>query len=103
MFGSELFAGGFLLSQPRFEVGVDPLGKGNKFVVLVDGEANERDEIRQDPLGGCALNLGLIESGVGLPELGFGPEMWRFLDRVGEFFDVFESEALFVSFARLFS
>ena len=92
----KLFTAGFLLRQPGFEVGIDALGEWDEFVVLVDGEADEGDEIGQDAFRGCSFDLGLIEGGVGLPELGFGPEMRRLLDRVGQFFDVFEPEGLLV-------
>src|SRR6266498_3534544 len=82
LLGSEFFSSSFLLGHPGLEIGVHTLGKWDEFVVLVDRKANEGDEISEDPLSGCALNLGLIEGGVCLPELGFGPEMWRFLDSV---------------------
>ena len=96
LLGGELLACAFLLRQPRFEVRVDALGEWDEFVVLVDGEADEGDEVGQDAFRGRAFDLGFIEGGVGLPELGFGPEMRWFLDRVGQFFDVFEPEGLLV-------
>ena len=96
LLGSELLAAGFLLRQPGFEVGVDALGEWDEFVVLMDGEADEGDEVGQDAFRGGSFDLGLIESGVGLPELGFGPEVRRFLDRVGQFLDVFEPERLLI-------
>ena len=80
--GVNLFTSTFLLSDPGFEVCVNALGERDEFVVLMDGEADEGYEIGQDPFRGCAFDLRLVEGGVGLPELGFGPEVRRFLDRV---------------------
>ena len=96
LLGCELLACSFLLRQPRFEVRVDSLGEWDEFVVLVNGEADEGDEVGEDALRGRAFDLGFIEGGVGLPELGFGPEVRRLLDGVGQLFDVFEPEGLLV-------
>ena len=74
-----------LLRQPSLEVGVDPLGKRHELVVLVHGEAHEGDEVGEDALAARAFDLGLLQRGVGLPELRFVPEVaaafrWRWPD-----------------------
>ena len=83
LLGGELLACTFLLRQPGFEVRIDALGEWDEFVVLVNGEADEGDEVGEDAFRGRAFDLGFIEGGVGLPELGFGPEVRRLLDGVG--------------------
>ena len=45
------------------------------------------------------LTLAFFQRGVGLPELGFVPQVGRLLDGVGEFLHVLEGEALFVGLA----
>ena len=75
------------------------LGEWHEFVVLVDGEAHQRHEVGEDAFGAGAFDLGFFQRGVGLPELGFVPEVGRLFDGVGEFFDGLEGEALFVGFA----
>ena len=82
--------------QPCLEVGVDPLGEGNEFVVLVDGEAHQRNQVGEDAAAAGAFDLAGFQRGVGLPELGFVPQVGRLFDGVGEFFHGLEGEALFV-------
>ena len=43
-----------------------------------------------------AFDLGLLQRGVGLPELGFVPEIGRLFDGVGQILDVLELQPLFV-------
>jgi hypothetical protein len=57
LFRRELFPGGFLLRQPGFEVCIDAFGEWDEFIVLVDGKADERNQVGQDTLGGCSLDL----------------------------------------------
>ena len=64
-----------LLCQPGFEVGVDALGKGHEFVVLVHGEAHQAHQVGEDAAAAFAFDLALVQSGVGLPQLPFGPQM----------------------------
>ncbi len=85
--------------EPRLEVGVDALGERDEFVVLVDGEAHQRHEVGEDALAAGAFDLACFQRGVGLPELGFVPQVGRLFDGVGEFFHGLEGEALFVGFA----
>ena len=89
----------FLLRQPGFEVGVDPLGKWHQFVVLMRGEADEGDEVGEDALAARAFDLRLLQRGIGLPELGFVPEIGRLFDGVGQILDVLELQPLLVGLA----
>ena len=59
LLGGEFLTSDFLLRQPGFEVGVDAFGERDEFVVLMDGEANERDEVGQDALAVVPLTLDL--------------------------------------------
>ncbi len=79
-----------LLEQPCIEIRVHPLGERHQFVVLVDGEADEGDEIGQDSLAARAFDFRLLQCGIGLPELRFVPQVGRFFDGVGQFLDVFK-------------
>ena len=85
-----------LLCQPGVEVGVDAFGERDEFVVLVDGEAHQRDQVGEDAAAAGAFDPGLFQRGVGLPELGFVPQVGRGLDPVGQFLDVLEAEARLV-------
>lgn len=85
--------------EPRLEVGVDTLGKRDELVVLVDGEAHERYEIGEDAPPAGTLDPGFLQRGVGVPELGFGPQVGRLLDGVGEVLDGLECKALLVGLA----
>jgi hypothetical protein len=62
----------------------------------MDGEADEGNQVRQDPLAVCAFDLRFLQRRVGLPELGFVPEVRRLFDGVGQFLDVLEGEALLI-------
>jgi len=57
---------------------------------LVYGEADEGDQIRQDAFSAGAFDFGLFKRGIGLPELGFVPQVRGLLDGLGQFFDVIE-------------
>ena len=61
--------------EPRLEVGVDAFGEWDEFVVLVDGEAHEGHKLGEDALGAGAFDSGFFQRGVGLPELGFVPQV----------------------------
>src|SRR5579859_4096305 len=63
---AEYPATALLAWQPDLEVGVDPLGEGDEFVVLVDGEAHERHEVGENAAARGAPNLGFFQRGVGL-------------------------------------
>ncbi len=63
------------------------------------GKADEGDEVREDAFAARAFDLRLLQRGVGLPELGFVPEVGRLFDGVGQVLDVFELESLFVRLA----
>ena len=96
-----LFVGEFLLPtlllpQPRVEVSVDLLGEWHQLTVLVDGEADEGDEVCENTLAARAFDLRLLQCRIGLPELGFVPEIGRFFDGVGQILDVLEPQPLFV-------
>ena len=82
--------------QPCLEVGVDPFRERHEFVVLVDGEAHERYQIGEDTAAAGAFDLAGLQRGVGLPELGFVPQVGWLFDGVGEFLHRLEGEALFV-------
>ena len=81
-----------MLRHPRLEVGHDALGVRHQLVLLVHGVAHQRDEVGEDALGALAFDLGLVQCGVGLPELAFGPQVRRGLQRVGQGLQVFELE-----------
>ncbi len=85
-----------LLSQPRREIGIDPLGERDEFVVLMDGEADKRDQVREDAFAGRALNLGFLQRRVGLPKLRFVPEVRRLFNGIGQFLDPLKRETLLV-------
>ena len=86
----ERLARGLLLRHPRLEVGGHALGVRHQLVLLVHGVAHQRDEVGEDAPGARALDLGLVQRGVGLPELAFGPQVRRGLQRVGQRLQVFE-------------
>ena len=73
-----------LLRHPRLEVGGNALGVGHQLVFLVHGVAHERDEVGEDASGAGALDLGLVQRRVGLPELGFFDEVRRGLQGIGQ-------------------
>lgn len=58
------------------------------------GEANEGNEVRQDAFAASAFDLGLLQRGICLPELGFVPEIGRLFDGVGQILDVLELQPL---------
>jgi hypothetical protein len=66
---------------------------------LVNGKTDEGNEVRQNALPARAFDLGLLQCGVGLPELGFVPEIGWFLDGGGQILDVLELQPLFVRLA----
>src|SRR5687767_1877656 len=80
----------FLLPKPYQIIGIDALGKGNEFVVLVYSETNERNQVRENPTPASAFNSGFLQNCVGLPQLGFGPEARRGLDAISQVFYVFK-------------
>jgi len=55
LFFGEALPARFLLRNPGFEVGVDTLGEGDKFVILVHGEAHEGDEVGEDAAAASSL------------------------------------------------
>ncbi len=63
------------------------------------GETNEGNEVRQDALAARAFDLRLLQRRVGLPELGFVPEIGRLFDGVGQILNVLELQPLFVGLA----
>ena len=65
----------------------------------MDGEADEGDEVCEDAFAARAFDLRLLQRSIGLPELGFVPEVGRLFDGVGEFLDVFERQPLLVGLA----
>ncbi len=89
----------FLLGQPGFEIDLDLLGEGDQFIVLVHGEADKGNEIREDAFGTGSFDFGFFQGSIGLPELGFVPEIGRLFDGLGQFFDVIERQPGFVGFA----
>lgn len=100
LFVRELFPSALLLSQPSFEAGIDLLGKWSQLAVLVYGETDEGNQIGENTLAAGSFDLRLLlQRGVGLPELGFIPEIGRLLDGAGELLDVLELEPLFVGLA----
>ena len=60
------------------------------------GEPDEGDEVREGALRARAFDLGLLQGRVGLPELGFVPEIGRLFDGVGQILDVLEPQPLLV-------
>ena len=60
----------------------------------MDGESNQRDEVREDALAAGPFDLRFLQRRIRLPELGFIPEVRRLFDRVGQFLDVFKGELL---------
>ncbi len=75
------------------------LGERDQLVVLVHGEADEGDEVGEDALAAGAFDLVFLQRGVGLPELGFGPEVRRRLDAFGQILHVLELQPLPVGLA----
>ncbi len=63
------------------------------------GEADEGNQIREDALAARAFDFRLLQRGIGLPELGFVPEIGRLLDGVGQILDVLELQPLLVGLA----
>ena len=62
-------------------------------------KSDEGDEVSQDALAARAFDLRFLQCGVGLPELGFVPEVGRLFDGSGQILDVLELQSLFVRFA----
>ncbi len=63
------------------------------------GEADEGDEVGEDAFAASAFDLRFLQRGVGLPELGFVPEVGWLFDRVGQILDVLELQPLLVRLA----
>ena len=71
----------------------DEVGVGDELVVLVEGDADERDEVGEDALAGAA-HLRAVERLVRLPELLRRPLVRRPADRLGELLHLAEGEPL---------
>ncbi len=74
------------------------VGEGGEFGVLVEGVADEGDEVGEDALTGTA-DFGLVERFVGAPEGLRGPGAGWGFEGVGEGADVFEAETFVVGAA----
>ena len=72
------------------KLAVTRLGVGHQFVVLVHRVAHQRHEVGEDAAAARAFDLALVQRGVGLPELAFGPQVRRGLQRVGQRLQVVE-------------
>lgn len=90
--GREAASVGLLLAQPEVEAQLDHLGVGNELVILLQGVADEADQIRVE-LAAMALDAVLLEPLIGAPDT-LGRQVERGLaDRRGELLDLGEVRA----------
>ena len=93
LLGGEDAAGVLLLEEPGVVAVADEVGVGDELVVLVEGDADEGDEVGEDALAGAA-HLRAVELLVRLPELLGRPLVRGPADRLGELLDLAEGEPL---------
>src|SRR5689334_3337659 len=78
----ESLAGRLLLRHPCLEVRGNTFRIRHQLVLLMHRKTHQRYQIGEDAPTVCSLDLALIESSVGLPELAFVPKLGRSLQRV---------------------
>ena len=93
LLGGEDAAGVLLLEEPGVVALADEVGIRHELVLLVERDADERDEVGEDALAGAA-HLRAVELLVGLPELLGRPLVGRPADRLRELLDLAEGEPL---------
>ena len=86
-------SGVLLLEEPGVVALADEVGVGHELVFLVEGDADEGDEVGEHAVAGAA-HLRAVELLVGLPELVGCPLVRRTADRLGELLHLAEGEAL---------
>ena len=88
LLGRELFPDVLMLRHPVREPRLHPVGERHQLVLLVEGEAEDRDDVGEDALPGSPANLVAVERLVRPPEPVGRPVARGRFDLLGEILDV---------------
>ena len=85
--------------EPRLKLALTRSGNGMSSLSWWMAKRTSDTRSVKDAFAAGAFDFGFFQRGVGVPELGFVPQVGRLFDGVGEFFHGLEGEAVFVGLA----